>query len=582
VWRKRILKGLLLLILPPLVWVLWLATRYNGLTTQDALHHAQLCRNLAQGQGWTTSVITPRGLQDVPRVEGHPDLWCPPVYVCWQTLFFLVLGAHGKVAAGASGAAWIAMLWLAFAATRHLYGSKPALLVFLVLLLNPYLTDLSIAGLPHTLTAALLVAAFWLFSDAISHEWDADDPPSRRIPWARVAASSLSVSAVALANYNLTFPIIALCLFHWVRWPSRAGANEKLYFERVTRATGDTVRAWIGQRMEPRIFFLVCGVLLFAAGFWMARNAESAGSPLYSLHKYSLMANTKTFPGQSVYRQFELPPTGPAEFLVQHGFQLVRKVVNGLSASFVELIKQVNPVLFALFFIALLRAPSGSDHRLRTNEAVFLGVAFLLTVCLFNQDYASLMVLGPVLTMTAVGELFQWVSDPLAVPGDERRRRGRRKFLQHLPEQFRSPVRITVLLVLVFSALQWMGRRMEGGKAASLMVSENAAWLADRVVPGQAVLSASPWTLAWQTRMTGVWMPQNRTSLENMARAHGASFPWMYFPRQRALPPAPDPVPEFWFDLIRSPNTESDYRTEVSQARREYLRRRLALSYSRP
>jgi hypothetical protein len=62
--------------------------------------------------------------------------------------------------------------------------------------------------------------------------------------------------------------------------------------------------------------------------------------------------------------------------------------------------------------------------------------------------------------------------------------------------------------------------------------------------------------------------------MRRLLARHGEQLPWIYFPRQRALPPGPDPTPPLWYDLIREQGRQPGYEQAASLAAREVVYRR--------
>ena len=572
--RRRVIGGALLVTLPALAILYMMAARFDGLIEQKALHYAQVARNLASGQGFTTSVITPFGLSQTPQLNDHPDLWCAPMYVFWQTTAYRAVWSSDRVSALASGGAWVLLLWASFFIALRRYGTRPAWLTFFLLLINPYLLHFGISGLPHPLAALFLLVFLDRLVPSLTEQIKSAGKP-KKFPWPELTITSLAGALALLTNYDLALPVAASLIAYWSLWPSQQGVNQPLLYPDEVHLTGDRVRTWLEQRIAPRIVLASLSLLLLMTSPWWIRNIVVTGHPLYSFHAVELLANTSTYPGQSVFRLFsELIPS-PFLFLITHIPEMLWKTVAGLARSSLDLLNQLNAALMALILIGILRPPNDQQHVKLMRYWLLVSLLFLISIAMHDGDFRAFSIVIPVLTIIAAGEFYLWQGTNLD-PVTPKPPRGDEPGLW-ASINLRSPRRLIGLLIALFAILQWAVQQESRAKNLRLEVSSNIPWLTDRTPVENAVLSASPWTMTWQGGVKSVWMPEDQISLRNMLRIHGEKILWMYFPRQRPIPPAPDPVPSLWFDLIRSPDSEPGYVEIPSLSRREALRQRASL-----
>ena len=84
---KIIRVSLYVLLLLVLIMV-YTATQFRGLKTEEAMDYAQLGRNMSFENGMTTKCVRPltmwkmasRNPNENPQIVGHPDLMHPPAY----------------------------------------------------------------------------------------------------------------------------------------------------------------------------------------------------------------------------------------------------------------------------------------------------------------------------------------------------------------------------------------------------------------------------------------------------------------------------------------------------------------------
>lgn len=567
--RASILRAALVFLLPVLVWAAWLAGNYRGLVTAEGLHLAQVSRNVAEGRGWITDVITPLGLRDKPALENHPELWHPPLFIMWEATLFRLLGPHGKVAAAASGFWWLALAWVSFGFTRSMANTAIAFLALLSLLLNPVLLDLSVAGTGHTMTATLLVALFWQMAHAARRRGPAgaDAAPAATIPAGDIVRSGLLVSALCLTDYDLVLPSLAVWLLVWLAVDPWATVAERIRHRGEFKLPLLQAWAWITRHPMPRVAALFLGVVIVATAPWWIRNARVTGDPLYSLHRYSMLTGTDTYPGQSVFRYFSDATPDPVAFAVTHTREMLAKIVTGLDQGAAVLVKDVNPLIFAAFCAMLVMPAGGRPVRLLARVAAVVMLLHLGAVASHEQDRAGLAVLIPLAVCLGLAGCFAWVSEVYPAPTPERDAsiEGRRIALPA------APVLVVAFAVLAASALGMLACRIGRPAPGRLEVSPNIGQLVGQMPPGGAVLSTCPWTLAWQGRVSAVWMPEDRSSLTSMKSTFGFRLPWLYFTKQRAMPVSNDQASAAWFDWIRSRVNGRTAEKSLSLIPREYV-----------
>src|SRR5437867_3383622 len=79
---------LLLVLVPPLLLLVVMAAKFQGLQDFTALDHAQVARHLAAGDGFVTSLIRPLSVGFKGQLANHPDLYNAPGHPLLLSLFY--------------------------------------------------------------------------------------------------------------------------------------------------------------------------------------------------------------------------------------------------------------------------------------------------------------------------------------------------------------------------------------------------------------------------------------------------------------------------------------------------------------
>jgi hypothetical protein len=153
----------------------------------------------------------------------------------------------------------------------------------------------------------------------------------------------------------------------------------------------------------------------FLAGFlllllpWMIRSFCLVGSPFFSLFWYEMLANTVTYPGESLWRTATLPPS-PVFFLFQHPLEVARKVLTGLNQFWEATPGVVNPVIGFLFLASLFHGTNRfpvSGLRGLVAGSLILGV---VGSCLLRPEPALLLAWSPLFAIFGAGYLSEQIA----------------------------------------------------------------------------------------------------------------------------------------------------------------------------
>ncbi|MEM7393530.1 MAG: glycosyltransferase family 39 protein, partial [Verrucomicrobiota bacterium] len=544
-----IVTPLLILALTLPVWLTWMAATFNGLITAESMHYGQVSRNLATGHGFTTSVIVPASLADRPDLIDHPDLMVAPLFVIWEALWFLIFHAGDKVCVLASSSVWILTVLLTYFFATSLFSRKAAIWTVVLLWMNPWFLNASIAATPTALAALWITAIGWTMTARINPA----EPESFPRRW--FFASAAFVGLAALTDYDLIWAIGLPALFYWVRRPAANGLNQPLEFNGTVKK-GFALHLWFKQRMAPRLLFDYLLIVFLVTLPWLVRNYFVTDSPFHSLKRFELLTGTEVYPGQSIFRFFEQPGISAASAVFNHPGEILGKGVTGFVDAMSTAMAHINPLIVVLFLFGLFMP--GPDGLRRVQRYILLMlVLYLLRISFYGQQFDRAIVFAPLLTLFTVGIIFSRFEIKAGEEDASPRRRRSPRLFRNLIKQPRQ-VKLLGACALLSVIMLW-AFRFQHDNHYKVKPSANVEHLMDHTPEHQFVLTPSPWLVAWHGRIRTVWMPQTETSRLTLNQTFGKKIRWIYFPRKRARLPE-DVVPDFWWSLISEPDKLPGYK----------------------
>jgi hypothetical protein len=352
-----------------------LAAKFQGLPAGTAWDHAQLARHVAVGEGFTTSLIRPLSLVFKADLRNHPDLYNAPAHPFVLALFYRMLHPSDKVTAGAGALLWILSVWLTFWVARRWLSPGTAALATLFYGCNVAAMMSALGGLPQPLMAISVLLAVWLAFLKPQEE----EVPGPDLPRWRLVGVGIACALAALTHYLLITVAFAVGLYLVVSPPRKGRAL-----------------AWF-----------MLGFLLPLLP-WMVRSLRLVGSPFFSLFWYEVLANTRTYPGESVWRT-ATPPLPLVLFPFQHPLDLLRKILVGLDQFWGAALNLVNPVIGFLFLAVLLgKTESPWVRRLLTVAAGSLALSGVGS-CLLRPEPVLLLAWEPLLAILGTAYLREWI-----------------------------------------------------------------------------------------------------------------------------------------------------------------------------
>jgi hypothetical protein len=338
--------------------LLYLFVQFRGLSSATAMDQAQIARQLAMGNGFSTQYIRPLAIwqletagKQIPKDE-FPDFFQSPlnplinsiplklVESSWKLTPTDLVYVGDRVIAGTSILLFFLSVWIWYHVACRLFDKLIALLGCAIILLSDLMWQFSLSGLPQMLLLLLLSGAAWLTLKAM--EKRSEFVPSLLFLFGAGAVFGLMVLAHGATFWIfLGWLVFALFYFH------------------------------------PRgIAGLVAlSALLIVTLPWAVRNYAVCGNPL-GLAGYELVAPVNTAESGYLRSISEAPPLSGI-----HPFNRLKNAVFAQSEKIFPFLG-MNIVAVA-FFISLLhrfKSPATSAFRLAV-VLMWLGAFVAMGLC---------------------------------------------------------------------------------------------------------------------------------------------------------------------------------------------------------
>ncbi len=171
-WQQRAPRFVIYLLLAlalVFVYLIFMAGQFKGLSDINAMDYAQVGRNLAQGEGFTTNFIKPLSLTRDLSLDRHPDLSYPPIHPWLISVVMRAIGMHGRAAALASGIPFLLSVPLIFIFALWIFDQRVAWLAVALYVTNVAMLRYSISGLEVPLLALWVTGLFMILYQYAQH-----------------------------------------------------------------------------------------------------------------------------------------------------------------------------------------------------------------------------------------------------------------------------------------------------------------------------------------------------------------------------------------------------------------------------
>jgi len=570
---RTVLGYVALLALPPLLAVIFLASKFSGWRTAEAFDRAQLARHLAAGDGFVTGVVRPLSLTFNADISRHPDLYNAPLHPLVLSFFYRVVHPSERVSAVAGLLIWILSVWLVYGLARVWSARGPvAGIAAFAYGTNAAIVMSAAQGLPYVLASMIVLVAVWL---ALGHVRGGEPETAVEVPLWRVFLCGVACALAFLTHYLLL--VVAIVLGGYLGVTQRRG----------------------GRKLG-----------MFALGFiavllpWMIRNAIIVHRPLFSLYWYEALTSTASYPGESVWRMLTAPH--PLVFALTHPREMFHKVFVGFAELRGAIFGVVDPIVAFLFVTSLFSA--AVSRRWRWLAAmVTAGIALtILGGCLLKPDPALLVVWLPLVCVVAAVQLTYWIEDnmvghvtfqgieisfPRSKAAIRRREPPVRKQLGRFslaPKIARTLAYAVVVIMMGYPLVAYIELTRQ---TPATWIQASFRPLAFWVPPDTAIMTDEPAFATWYAERPCVWLFQREQELAKSERVlrpveavavtpavlqmpaeeRGDWWSWIVAPRgiYRGLAPAEHTPPNTMLRMrtvTEKPADIEEARAEVAQA----------------
>jgi 4-amino-4-deoxy-L-arabinose transferase-like glycosyltransferase len=311
---RKIMYWALLVLLAAALSLVYTAGQFRGLDKRESMDMAQLARNIAHGQGFTTYVIRPLSLWQlehngwdirdkatrVKLIMNHPDICNPPLYPLALAGLFKILPAKAFTYDTAEHVyypeRWVmlpfdqlclfASLLLTYVWAKRLFDRRVAIMATWLMFFSDTLWSYAVSGLlTNFLMLLFLLATYCLFvaDGKLNPAAPSEGAPTDSAPAPATGRAALWVlaSAVLLGLCFLTRYLAAFFLIPMV-----------IYVMRL-------FRGWVAA-MWAAVYVAVFAAVITP---WLVRNHRVSGNAL-GIARYELVDRTAEFRGETLPRSY--------------------------------------------------------------------------------------------------------------------------------------------------------------------------------------------------------------------------------------------------------------------------------------
>ncbi len=298
----KIIRVMLYVIIIFVLLMLYTATQFRGLKTEESMDLAQLGRNMSIQNGMMTKTVRPLTMwkmQDVtegenPQIWDHPDLLHPPAYPALLSVGFKLFDLFGarpfEMPEGVRGVAMPAEQWIVlpinyifalltglilFSLGKRMFSREIGFLGMTIYYLSSIVWEDSSSGLNISMAVFFSVAAFYAMVISMLNRRD----EKTKMKWLTPYFISIVLTAIAFLTRYITIAIIpGICIFAWLMCGRSRGGTRFV------------------------LVFLVLFTLLISP--WLARNYKVCGNPM-GMVGYTALADTPVYPDNSLVRDYD-------------------------------------------------------------------------------------------------------------------------------------------------------------------------------------------------------------------------------------------------------------------------------------
>ena len=479
-WQRRaprILICILVVLGLILLYLVFMAGQFKGLTDINAMDYAQVARNLVQGEGFTTNFIKPLSLTRNPSLDRHPELSYPPLHIWLTSLVMRARGSNDQAAALASGIPFLLTTPLIFVFALWIFDQRVAWVAAALYVTNIAMLHYSISGLEVCLLALLLTGLFMVLYQCAQH---------RELRRELAAAAGLLVALIYLTKYVWAIVLIPVLVY--------------LYY------TSE-------RRQRSQVLLIAIVVFVVAIAPWCMRMYRVSGNPFFSWRWYETTMGTRTNPGMTLYRSFPETLTPLSTYTLKHPVEMYEKFRVGV-ANLYGVLPTVGGAYLTAFFIVAILVPLGTQNFERLRYLLYaMFVLVFLTLVIVMPAPRLLYPVAPFVILIAAG-CFYRILLPL---------------IQHLaPRTQRHYTVLAVCLLLVLQSTRTLlSLTVRPRPGQPIIEQQLQTWCREvKELGGDPIITDVPWLLAWHNDVVAIWLPKADEDLQRMHEKVG-QITWM-------------------------------------------------------
>ena len=312
---RKIMHWLLLILLAAALSLVYTAGQFRGLNKRESIDMAQLARNIAHRQGFTTYVIRPLSLWQLEQhgwnirdpntckrlIMQHPDICNPPLYPMVLAGLFKMLPAKVLAYDAAEHVyypeRWVilpfdqlclfACVLLTYVWAKRLFDRRVAIMATWLMFFSDTLWSYGVSGLPTNFLMLLFLLAMYCLYLA-----DGKLNPAERLEGAPVGPAPAPATGRAVLWVLASAVLVGLCfltryLAAFLLLPM------VIYVMRI-------FRGWVAA-MWAAVYVAVFAAVITP---WLVRNHRISGSAL-GIAQYQLVDRSGTFHGEALPRSYK-------------------------------------------------------------------------------------------------------------------------------------------------------------------------------------------------------------------------------------------------------------------------------------
>lgn len=468
------------------------AAAFKNFSTLEGMDAAQVARNVAEGQGFSTQLVRPFSMHLIQRHRkdgdallngAHPDLANAPLYplllagalkanpLGWPDIRpeanpgpqFSIYAPDLWIAMVNQGLFFVAV-WMVFRLGRRLFDDAVAWVSAAVFAGADLFWRFSVSGQ----STMLLVVIFLVLMEVLARiEPETKEGATRSGKWllGMAALAGALAGLAGLTRYGFAFVIFPVGLF-------------------------------LGSLATPKRLALAGGAaaaFVVVMGPWVARNFLVSGTP-FGTAGYAVVQNTDLF------QEFQLERSLHPDLSLLNGGMLWHKMLVGIREILEKDLPRLGGSWVSAFFLVGLMVPFRRTVLLRLRTFLVVSLGLLIVVQALGRTGLSaesgevttenlLVVLAPAVFLFGVSLFFVLLE----------------QFGLALPALRMIAVGVFVAVAsapLIFSLLMPGGSRLAYPPYYPPYIQEKSEWLAEDAL----VMSDVPWAVAWYGHRQSVWL----------------------------------------------------------------------------